>query len=127
MAIGSKSARMTLAEGLAFLTSAMSWIGPGPARAARKSRTGGAEAAWTSISSSGIRCRAAATSRRFEATISSRIELGTVILPYFLYILAFKAVHVFDVFYVFHEFAHRSVQNSVQRILSPGTLGTPPR
>ena len=38
MAIGSKSARMTLAEGLAFLTSAMSWIGPGPDR-------GGAEVA----------------------------------------------------------------------------------
>ena len=53
---------MTLAEGLAFLTSAMSWIGPGPARAARKSRTGGAAAAWSSISSSGIRSRAAATS-----------------------------------------------------------------
>ena len=55
---GSKSARMTLAEGLAFLTSAISWIGPGPARAARKSRTGGASAAWASSSSSGIRLRA---------------------------------------------------------------------
>ena len=44
MAIGSKSARMTWAEGLAFLTSAINWIGPGPARAARKSRTGGAAA-----------------------------------------------------------------------------------
>ena len=63
MATGSKSARMTLADGLAFLTSAMSWIGPGPARAARKSRTGGAAAAWSSISSSGIRPAAAATSR----------------------------------------------------------------
>src|SRR3954465_14701895 len=86
MAIGSKSARMTLAEGLAFLTSAMSWMGPGPSRTARKSRTGGAdaEAAWTSISSSGIRCRAAATSRRFEATISSRMESGTGIYSYFL-------------------------------------------
>ena len=80
MAIGSKSARMTLAEGLAFLTSAMSWIGPGPARAARKSRTGGASAAWASISSSGIRDRAAATSRRFEATISSRIEAASCYL-----------------------------------------------
>ena len=71
MATGSKSARIKRAEGLAFLTSAMSWIGPGPAKAARKSRTGGASAAWVSSSSSGIRRRAATTSRRFAATISS--------------------------------------------------------
>ena len=75
MATGSKSARMTLAEGLAFLTSAMSRIGPGPARTARKSRTGGASAAWASSSSSGIRRRAATTSRRFEATISSSMVI----------------------------------------------------
>ena len=36
MATGSKSARMTLAEGLAFLTSAMSWIGPGPGQGRAK-------------------------------------------------------------------------------------------
>ena len=36
MATGSKSARIKRAEGLAFLTSAMSWIGPGPAKAAEK-------------------------------------------------------------------------------------------
>ena len=63
------------AEGLAFLISAMSRIGPGPARAARKSRTGGTAAAWASSSSRGCRRRAASTSLRFEATISSRIVI----------------------------------------------------
>ena len=45
MATGSKSARMTWADGLAFLISAMRRIGPGRARAARKSRGGGIAAA----------------------------------------------------------------------------------
>src|SRR5438874_9904918 len=95
---------MTRADGLAFLTSAINWIGPGPARAARKSRTGGAAAAWTSISSSGIRRRAADTSRRFEATISSRIEWDIAVFPKFLVFSGFMAFHNFYVSHVFARF-----------------------
>jgi len=75
IATGSNSARMTRAEGLAFLISAMSRMGPGPVRAMRKLRTGGATAARVSSSSSDSRRRAASTSTRFEATISSRIVI----------------------------------------------------
>ena len=52
MAIGSKSARIRPAEGLAFLTSAIRRIGPGPVHASRKSLTGGADSAtlcWLAI------------------------------------------------------------------------------
>ena len=72
---------MTWADGLAFFTSAISRIGPGPARASRKSRTGGADSAWTSSSSSGSRLREASTSFFFEATMSSRIVAVTAESP----------------------------------------------
>jgi len=41
-----KSARMMPALGLAFFTSAISLMGPGAARAAKKSRGGGAPSAY---------------------------------------------------------------------------------
>ena len=66
---------MTCAEGLAFLISAMSRIGPPVGQCCAEIYAGGAAAASAKRPSKGSRCRAAATSCCFETTISSRIVI----------------------------------------------------
>ncbi len=73
MRTGSKSARITPADGDAFFTSAMSVISPSRRIAALKSRTGSRSAARRSSSISGTAAFAAAISRCFVSTILSRI------------------------------------------------------
>ncbi len=77
MAIGSKSARMTPAEGLAFLTSAINWIGPGPAKRALEIADRRRRGRLVLHLLERHRSRAAATSRRLDATISSRMVSAT--------------------------------------------------
>src|SRR5690606_21227587 len=73
MATGAKSARITPAEGLAFLTSAISFIGRPAASGEKKSRAGGASASAARSSASGRDDLARSISIRFVATILSRI------------------------------------------------------
>ena len=63
IATGSKSARITPADGLAFFTSAISLIGPPAASGAKKSRTGGASASRARSSASGTAAFARSISR----------------------------------------------------------------
>ena len=64
---------MTPADGLAFLTSAISLIGPSLANAAKKSRTGGAYSMAKCSWDNGTVVCAVAISMRLVATILSRI------------------------------------------------------
>ena len=70
---GSKSWRRVPLEGLAFLTSAISLMGPSAASAAKKSRAAGASRIADRNSPSGRATLAAAISTRFFVTILSRI------------------------------------------------------
>src|SRR5947207_8390692 len=73
MATGSKFGRITPADGLAFLTSAINLIGPPQASGVKKSRTGGASASLPRKSASETAAFARSISARFVATILSRI------------------------------------------------------
>jgi len=73
MATGSKSARITPRDGLARLISAIRRMGPGPFKAAKKSRGAGALAnAAFQEEAERARC-ASSISRRLVATILSRM------------------------------------------------------
>src|SRR5947207_1559322 len=76
MATGSKSARMMPLLGLAFLTSAISLMGPVAASGAKKSRTGGAFMRRVLNSASGTAHLARAISARLVVTIVSRIVIA---------------------------------------------------
>src|SRR5581483_11265791 len=73
MATGSKSARITPADGDAFFTSAITRTSPGRRSTAANPRAGGSSVSRHSSSASGTRPRAASTSRRLASTIRSRI------------------------------------------------------
>src|SRR5687768_14038973 len=73
MDTGSKSSRITPADGLAFFTSAISLIGPGAASGVKKLRTGGAAANCVRSAASGTAVLRLSISARFVATILSRI------------------------------------------------------
>src|SRR5690242_3731128 len=73
MATGSKSARMTPADGDAFFTSAMTMIQPGCLMAAEKGRAGGRLLTRRSSSISGTARFAASISRSLVSTIRSRM------------------------------------------------------
>src|SRR3954464_13168357 len=72
---------MTPFEGLAFFTSAISLIGPSAARAAKKSRGGGADFARSRSSLDGSLACAAAISCRLVAMILSRMVIVWHVAP----------------------------------------------
>ena len=81
MATGSKSALMTPAEGLAFLTSAITFTSRrgGPVTAAKKFRTGGPAAAAARKSAIDRRFRRSAISFRLVSRIICNILCGIVL------------------------------------------------
>src|SRR5271157_2513219 len=79
-----------------------------PAKAARKSRTGGASATWASNSSSGMRRSAVITSRRLVVTISSRIDPGMVAPIYECMLRTCE--------YVIEDTPHRQTYREISRI-----------